>query len=142
MGSVFNRAKAGRMKPFTLSDIKASKVAHLNEHITGEVKKKSKYRNTRTEIDGIKFDSSREAKRYGELKLLLKAGEIGLLELQKEYELNEGGTHSLKYLADFVYMDARTGETIVEDAKGALTEVYKKKRRLMKQVYGITIHES
>ncbi len=93
-------------------------------------------------MDGIVFDSEREAKRYGELKLLLKAGEIWLLETQVSFELNEGGSHSLKYIADFVYLDSRTGEKIIEDCKGFRTKEYLKKRRLMKKIYGIQILET
>lgn len=58
---------------FTLENIKNSPVGHLNGHLfTGkvEVKKLSKYGNKKTEVDGIKFDSAKEAKRYSELKLL------------------------------------------------------------------------
>lgn len=102
---------------------------------------KSKYGNKKTIVDNIAFDSAKEAKRFSELKILLKAGEIGFLELQKEYELNTGGTHSLKYIADFVYIDSKTGQTIIEDVKGYLTSVYKKKRRLMLKVHGIKITE-
>jgi hypothetical protein len=58
------------------------------------------------------------------------------------FELNEGGTHSYKYVADFVYLDARTGQKIVEDTKGHRTREYIKKRRLMKKVWGIEITES
>lgn len=103
--------------------------------------KKGKYGNKKDTVNGITFDSKKEAKRYKELLLLQKAGEIGQLRLQVPYELNPGGTHSLKYLADFVYVDAKTGETIVEDVKGFRTREYKKKRRLMLKVHGITIKE-
>jgi len=103
--------------------------------------KKSKYGNRKKEVDGIIFDSEKEAKRYGELKLLLKAGKIGMLRFQVPYELNAGGSHSLVYLADFVYMDAVTGLEIVEDVKGFRTATYKKKKRLMKKVWGIIIKE-
>ena len=103
--------------------------------------KKAKYGNQKVEYDGKTFDSKREYKRYRELELLLKAGEIGFLECQVPYELNEGGTHSMKYIADFRYVDAKTGETIVEDAKGCATKVYLKKRRLMLKLYGIAIRE-
>lgn len=130
--------------PFSLNDIKNSKVAHLNTHLMHQVcnKKKSKYRNTKTEVDGIVFDSKKEANRYKELKLLMKAGHIGLFERQKRYELNEGGTHSLAYIADFVYFDVATGKTIVEDTKGFKTKEYLKKKRLMKKIHGIIIFES
>lgn len=106
-----------------------------------KAKKKSKYGNEKHEVDGIEFDSKREAERYGELKLLLKAGEIGLLQLQEPFELNPGGTHSLKYIADFVYLITATGEKVVEDAKGHRTREYIKKRRLMRKVHGIEIKE-
>lgn len=105
-----------------------------------EKKKRSKYGNKKTEVDGIRFDSEREAKRYKQLLLLQKAGEIGLLRRQVDYELNEGGTHSLKYRADFVYM-TKDGVEVVEDSKGCRTREYLKKRRLMKSIYGIEIKE-
>lgn len=105
-------------------------------------KRITKYGNKKVMCDGHVFDSKKEAKRYKELLLLLKAGEIGYLELQVPYELNEGGTHSLRYIADFVYVESRTGQRIVEDAKGYRTTVYKKKKRLMKKVHGIEIKES
>lgn len=128
---------------WTLNDIKNSKVAHLNKHINlsnSKPLKKHKYNAKKTEVEGIVFDSAKEAKRYKELQMLLKAGEIGLLELQVEYELNVGGTHSLKYVADFVYI-LKTGEKIVEDAKGFKTKEYLKKKKLMKKVLGIEIKE-
>lgn len=128
-----------------LESIKQSPCAHLNQHLFIEIKKKkkrSKYNNNKKLFDGILFDSEKEANRYGELKLLLKAGEIGLLKLQVPYELNEGGTHSLKYIADFVYLETKTGNKIVEDCKGCRTGVYIKKRRLMKKIFGITIKET
>jgi hypothetical protein len=110
--------------------------------ILSEVKeaKRSKYKNTKTCVDNIQFDSAKEARRYRELKMLLKAGEIGMLELQVPYELNQGGTHSLKYIADFVYV-TKEGVKIVEDVKGFCTKEYLKKRRLMLKVYGIKINE-
>lgn len=129
---------------WTIEDLKKTKVASLNQHLLIQPgkKKKSKYYNSKKEVGGILFDSEKEANRYGELKLLLKAGTIGLLELQVPFELNEGGTHSLKYIADFVYYDQGTGEKVVEDCKGFRTREYKKKRRLMKKIYGIEIKET
>jgi hypothetical protein len=103
--------------------------------------KKAKYGNQKTDVNGITLASKKEAKRYKELNLLLKAGKIGMLARQVEYELNVGGSHSLKYLADFVYIDRETGETIVEDVKGTRTPTYKKKRRLMKKLFNIEIKE-
>lgn len=112
-----------------------------------------KYGNKKVTLDGIEFDSAKEARRYSELKLLERAGEISDLELQKEYELipNQRGAdgkiieRAVKYKADFVYKER--GETVVEDVKGyrATNSVpYAKfviKRKLMLYVHGIRIKE-
>ena len=108
----------------------------------------SKYRNERTEFDGINFASMHEANRYAELKLLERAGLIHDLQLQRVYTLigpqkDKAGNiieRPLKYIADFVYKDA-DGETVVEDAKGMRTDVYRIKRKLMLSIYGIRIKE-
>lgn len=133
----------------SLDDIRNSACAHLNQHLFAESvqkkpesgKKRSKYGNNRTAVDGIVFDSAREANRYKELKILLKAGMIGMLERQVPFELNECGTHSLKYVADFVYTDALTGQKVVEDVKGHRTREYLKKRRLIFKIHKIKIKE-
>ncbi len=103
--------------------------------------KKSKYRAVKTEINGIMFDSKREAARYQELRLLERAGEIKSLRLQVPYELIEKSKYgrSIKYVADFVY--SRNGLTVVEDAKGVRTPVYRLKKRMMAEKYGIKIEE-
>ena len=104
--------------------------------------KKSKYGAIRTEIDGISFDSKREAARYQELRLLEQAGEIENLRLQVPYELIAKSKYgrSIKYVADFVY--SRNGLTVVEDAKGVRTPVYRLKKRMMAEKYGIQIKET
>jgi len=135
-----------RKASISLSQLKTSKVADINRQLFEELerlskKKRSKYGNTKTEVDGEVFDSIKEAEHYKTLLLRQKAGEIGLIKRQVEYELNPGGTHSLKYLADFEYYVRATGEKITEDVKGFRTREYKKKRRLMKKVHGIIIKE-
>ena len=129
----------------TMEQIKQSACAKNNPHLFegqhGKEKKKSIYGNEMTEVDGINFHSKKEARRYGELKQMLKVGAIGMLQRQVSYELNPGGTHSYKYIADFVYIDQVTGEKIVEDVKGYRKKEYLKKRRLMKQVHNIEIKE-
>lgn len=133
---------------YPLSDLKKSACARINQKVIEELenpkksRKKSKYGNSQTEVDGIIFDSKKEADRYRDLSFLLKRGIIGLLRLQVPYELNEGGSHSLKYIADFVYIIAETGQEIVEDTKGHRTKDYIRKRRLMKKVHGIIIKET
>jgi ferredoxin-fold anticodon binding domain-containing protein len=129
----------------TLSDIEGLKQSgKIRDFKVMEKKpepKKAKYGNQKTDVNGITLASKKEAKRYKELNLLLKAGKIGMLARQVEYELNVGGSHSLKYIADFQYIDRETGETIVEDVKGTRTPTYKKKRRLMKKLFNIEIKE-
>ncbi len=130
--------KKGHIRGYTVRECRAPAAGNVPK---GQ-KKRSKYGSKKVVVDGIQFDSQKEAARYKELLLLLKAGHIGLLRRQVEYELNPGGTHSLKYIADFVYMQAYTGIEVVEDCKGFRTAEYRKKRRLMKKVHGIKIFET
>lgn len=109
--------------------------------------KYNKYKNKKTEIDGIKFDSKKEANRYCELKLLEKAGEIKELGLQVRFELQEGFKKNGKtyrpitYLADFVYVNKK-GMTIVEDVKGKKTDVYSIKKKMFEKKFDqLTIFE-
>ena len=106
----------------------------------------SKYHNRKTVVNGIKFDSAKEAARYQELMLLLHAGEIDDLRLQVRYRLHEPYTEpdgkkngAIDYVADFTYL--RDGQRIVEDVKGVRTSVYLLKRRMLKEKYGIDIVE-
>lgn len=108
----------------------------------------SKYHATKTEIDGITFDSRLEANRYCELKLLYQAGEITQLRLQPEFELipafrkNGKAYRKTVYRADFMYFDNKTGKYIVEDTKGFKTDIYKLKRKLFEHQYpDLTITE-
>ena len=122
---------------------------------------KHKYRAVKTTIDGIKFASKREAKRYTELKILEKAGMITHLELQPEYPITINGIKICKYIADFRYFTVRaennersynskgewqtptmTGDTegqIVEDSKGFKTPIYRLKKKLVEACYPGTI---
>ena len=107
-----------------------------------------KYHNQKTLINGINFDSKKEAKRYNELKWLERAGIIKELELQKVFELqpkfkNKLGEHirAITYAADFYYYDNEKQEYVVEDTKGFRTEVYKIKKKLFEYKYNICIKE-
>ena len=124
--------------------------------------KTNKYNAKKVSVDGIEFDSKKEARRYQELLLLQKAGEIYLLERQKVYELlpaqrepdtvgKRGGVikgklleRAVEYVADFVYTD-KNGKTVVEDVKGfregGAYAVFVLKRKLMLYRYGIKIIE-
>lgn len=109
----------------------------------------NKYRNKKVTIDGITFDSIKESKRYQELKLLERANEITELKLQvpfillDSYVLNGKKHQGIKYIADFVYIDIRTRKYVVEDVKSSATktQVYKLKKKLFEQKYGIEIKE-
>lgn len=103
--------------------------------------KRSKYGNRRTIVDGITFDSAREAQRYGELKLLQRVGVVEDLQLQKRYALHVNGILIGTYVADFAYRSTRDDAFVVEDAKGVRTRDYKLKKKLMKAIYGVDIVE-
>ena len=105
-----------------------------------------KYGNTKYDMDGITFDSKREANRWAELKLLERAGEIQNLRRQVSFELipsqRENGKvieRPVNYVADFVYME--NGKMVVEDTKGFRTKDYIIKRKLLLHEYGIRIKE-
>lgn len=107
----------------------------------------NKYQNKKVSIDGIVFDSTKEANRYKELRLLESAGEIKDLRMQVKYELQpkfiiDGKTiRAINYLADFVYYDCDQKCEVVEDVKGFRTEVYKLKKKMFEYKYRIKIIE-
>ena len=92
-------------------------------------------------VDGIRFASTKEAKRYGELRLLEKAGEIQELKLQPEFPLCVDGTRIGVYRADFEYVETRTWDLAIEDVKGVKTPLYKWKKKHVEAQFGITIRE-
>ena len=118
----------------------------LNRELFGErplpdvqPKRHHKYNAQPTEIDGIRFDSKREAKRYQELQMLAAAGEIHALQLQPRFELqpsfkrNGKTVRAIHYVADFQYVE--NGRVIVEDTKGMETAVFKLKKKLFLFTY-------
>ena len=107
---------------------------------------RQKYNSRKTIVDGIKFDSKKEATRYKELKTLEKSGVISNLQRQVKYVLIPAQREDKKlierecsYYADFVYI--RGGEQVVEDTKGVRTPEYIIKRKLMLYVHKIRIKE-
>ena len=105
-----------------------------------------KYHNTKVHAGDLVFDSKKEARRWQELLLLQKAGEIRNLKRQVKYVLIPAQRingrvveRECSYTADFVYEEK--GKTVVEDVKGFRTNVYKIKRKLMLHTYGIKIRE-
>ena len=107
----------------------------------------NKYRNQKTVVDGITFDSRKEADRWTELKFLERAGEITELQRQPSFvlvpkQVRDGKLveRQLVYKGDFAYTD-RDGNTVVEDVKGVRTKEYIIKRKLMLWEYGIQVIE-
>lgn len=98
---------------------------------------RAKYRNKKTEIGGVKFDSKAEASRFVQLRRMQEAGLIEDLRRQVSFDLAPAvkipgkGRMSppLRYFADFVYR--QDGKQIIEDVKGVVTEGYRIKRHLM-----------
>lgn len=107
---------------------------------------RNKYGNRKMTRNGETFDSAKEARRYGELVLLERAGQVFDLKRQVKYELiptqKIGGKvveRACTYVADFVYKE--NGKTVVEDTKGFRTKDYIIKRKLMLFIHGIRIKE-
>lgn len=121
-----------------------------------------KYNNRKTVVNGITFDSAKEAKRYKELKLMEDAGEIRNLQLQVPFDLIPAQYECIErygkrgqplkpkrktieqkvtYVADFMYQETSTGNVIVEDTKGMRTKEYILKRKMMLFFHGVRIKE-
>lgn len=102
-----------------------------------------KYRNKKTEIDGLLFDSAKEAQRWHELTLLQAAGEIQNLRRQVRFPLVVEGKRICALVADFTYENADGGQ-VVEDVKSAFTRklpVWRIKSKLFAALYGFPVEE-
>jgi len=105
-----------------------------------EPKNRNKYNNQKTIVDGIEFDSKKEADYYCRLRLLKKAGEIKDIGLQQKYILQPGFEKNgikyqpIVYIADFVITN-NDGTTEVIDTKGVETQVFRIKKKLFEYVY-------
>lgn len=111
--------------------------------------KRSKYGNVKTVVDGITFDSKKEADRYRVLKAQEEAGEISHLERQGKIYLMSGTTF-VKYDSgrkafwkfDFAYFCPKRNRRVIEDVKGVRTDVFKLKKAVLTACYpGILIEE-
>lgn len=98
--------------------------------------KPTKYGNEPVWIDGLRFDSKAEGKRYCELKLLQAAGEITELELQPRFKLNVNGIQVCTYIGDFTYWHVHSKKRVTEDVKGVETKDFKLKAKLFRAVFG------
>lgn len=107
---------------------------------------RSKFHAKKTVVDGITFDSRKEADRYLVLKGMEEDGSIEDLRRQVRYELvpafDVDGKHyrPVYYVADFVYVE--DGREVIEDVKGVRTDVYRLKSKLFARRYGMSIKET
>lgn len=120
----------------------------FEKYLKNGAKKEPKYKNRKTQVGELTFDSQLEANRYLELKMLEKAGQISDLKLQVKYTLipsqklrNGRKEKECNYIADFTYTDRITGEFVCEDTKGHKTKEYIIKRKLMLWIHDIEIKE-
>lgn len=106
---------------------------------------RSKYHAEPQIIDGRRFASKKEARRYQELTLLQQVGAIRDLECQPRYELIAANGEIIGHFTpDFRYHSLELGRLIVEDVKGGKatrTEAYMLRKRLFTACYGITLTE-
>lgn len=144
--------RAIRLTPDHLNDLKARvaaspTVSAMRDNPSGRVKRSQKYGNEKVMDAGRTFDSKAEHKRWQYLTMLEKAGEIKDLRCQVPFELIPAQVapdgrkiRPTVYLADFVYQTA-DGIEVVEDVKGAATDVWKIKQKLMLWRHGIEVKE-
>lgn len=102
-----------------------------------------KYRNKPVVIDGRRFDSKAEARRYAELRLMERAGLIRDLQCQPQYPIVINGQRVAAYNGDFSYWEKTTdgGRTVCEDVKSAPTKtpLWRLKWKLVALLYPVVI---
>ena len=119
----------------------------------GKGEERNKYGAQKTEVNGIRFDSKKEARRYEQLMMLLQAGKIRDLKLQHDFTLQEAYTdiygkrwRAIRFRADFSYEERGedgTWQKIVEDVKSKATKtrVYAIKKKLRHDVHKVCVRE-
>lgn len=129
-----HNAKIGRVTDFkkigSVEELKAT----MENNTTST--RKSKYGANKVEIDGIKFDSKKEADYYSKLKLRLAAKDIKGFCRQPEFIL----APSLRYKADFIVFN-NDGTSEIIDVKGMQTQVYKDKKKVFEDKFNLKIME-
>ena len=117
-----------------------------------------KYHNQPDSRGNLRFDSKKEARRYDELMLMLKAGQIRNLRLQQQYTLQESyitetgeRVRAIHYVADFAYERPTAPDKygtviwlpVVEDVKSRATKTaqYEMKKKLLRERFNLTITE-
>jgi hypothetical protein len=113
-----------------------------SEANVGRLGRGNKFGANAVEIDGFRFASGAEGRRYLQLKAAQAAGIIRGLELQPRLPFEIDDERMFTYVADFAYEVVESGEKVIEDVKGVLTPVYKLKKRIIEKYYGIKITET
>lgn len=106
--------------------------------------RRAKFGNTKTQRNGMVFDSKKEADRYDQLRLLERVGQVRNLERPKKYRLEVNGVLIATYKPDFEYEELVKDRwvPVTEDVKGYPNDRWPMKKRLMKACHGIIIRES
>jgi len=135
--------------------------AAWTKHVGGLVAPRSKYNAKPMVVDGIRFDSTKEARRYSELRLLEKAGQIRDLETQPKFPIDvvqlwQDGRWTWAtgkpapdliqcgvFTADFRYFDVGLNRVVIEDVKSRPTKTtaYRLRKRIVEAIHGVTITE-
>lgn len=111
---------------------------------SGKKPGRGRYGAKKTVVDGITFDSKAEARRYGELMMMRRAGEIYDLEIHRLYPVFLNGKWVCDYTADFCYRRKPGHERVVEDVKSKGTRTARDwplRKRLVEAAHTITITE-
>jgi hypothetical protein len=127
-----------------LSDLPAWVLERNGLTAEAKAKRPAKYRNRKAVVDGIAFDSGREAAYYLDLKVRQTAGEIRELRCHPVFELHgAGGKRIGKFTPDFDYILVATDQKVVVDVKSkpTRTEAYMLRKRLFEAEYGIPLTE-
>ena len=119
------------------SEAEYARYIQNTKQYTNNQKPKNKYYSQKTWIDGICFDSKKEADYYCQLKLLTKAGEIKGFCRQARFVVTEGvGSieRGTEYVADFVIFN-NDGTSRIVDTKGVKTNEFKLKMKSFREKY-------
>ena len=128
----------------------AAGAAGAQQTAQSAAKTQQKYKNQKAERGAVRFDSQKEARRYDELMVMLRAEIITDLRLQPQFTLQESyltengqRIRAIRYTADFSYIREVSGEKIVEDVKSGPTRTkeYLRNRKFMRSMYGIDVRE-
>ena len=124
---------SGKQTPPSAARLPPTPLPHSELALGSAVPRRSKYGNQKTELDGHKFASKKEARRYAQLRLLQTGKVIYGLACQPVWPLVVNGVRVGKYIGDFAYIEKN--RPVVEDAKGMRTPVFNLKWRMVKALY-------